>query len=60
MRIKATIEYEIDFEGYIFLEAGNCPDGIHNNIILEQEECALVNLILEKINPGQNIQIKVE
>lgn len=60
MKIKATVEYEINPAGYMFLDVIDCPDGIYNTIILEQEEWTLVNLILEKINPGQNIQIKVE
>ena len=60
MRIKATIEYEVNPVGYMILAVGNCPDGKYNDIILEQEDHALVNIILEKLNPGQNIQIKVE
>lgn len=56
MRIKVT--YEVDFENYLFLEVGNCPDGIYNNAILEQEKTALISLISEKFNPGHNIQIE--
>lgn len=53
MKIQVTIEYVVDWTNYAFF-----GDYVDNNAILEQEKSVLVGLISEKVNPGQNIQIK--
>ena len=53
MRIKVTIEYEVDFHSYAFL-----GDHTTGDTILEQEKYALIGLISEKLNPGHNIKVE--
>ena len=55
MKIKVTLEYEIDPKNYAFV-----GDEIGDHAILDQEQCIITGALIDCFGERKNITVKVE